>query len=70
EAAWKLIDAAGFKGRREGGAMVSEKHTNFIINTGNAKASDIRSLIEMIQSAVMDKFSIKMEPELKMIGEF
>jgi UDP-N-acetylmuramate dehydrogenase len=70
EAAWKLIDKAGFKGRREGGAMVSEKHTNFIINIGAAKSSDIRSLIEMIQSAVMDKFSIKMEPEVKMIGEF
>ncbi|MCL2026479.1 MAG: hypothetical protein FWG92_06710, partial [Leptospirales bacterium] len=68
--AWKLVAEAGFKGRGVGGAMVSEKHSNFIVNIGGAKPSDIRALIELIQDAVMKKFSVVLEPEIKIIGEF
>ena len=68
--AWKLVEAAGFKGRGVGNAMVSGKHSNFIVNIGGAKPSDIRALIELIQDTVMKKFSVKLEPEIKMIGEF
>lgn len=69
-AAWKLVDDAGFRGKRIGGAMVSEKHTNFIVNSGGASAADVRELIELIQETVMEKFSINMETELKLMGEF
>jgi len=68
--AWQLVEAVGFRGRGVGGAMVSGKHSNFIINTGGARSSDIRALVELIQDAVMKKFSVKLEPEIRMIGEF
>ena len=70
EAAWKLINDAGLRGKRVGGAMVSEKHTNFIVNCDEAKAADVKELIELIQATIMEKFSIKMETEIKLIGEF
>ena len=68
--AWKLVEDAGFKGRGVGNAIVSDKHSNFIVNIGGARPSDIRALIELIQDAVMKKFSVKLEPEIRMIGEF
>jgi UDP-N-acetylmuramate dehydrogenase len=67
---WKLIDDAGLKGMSVGGAMVSEKHTNFIINTGRASARDVRDLIGLIQAAVLEKFSVSLETEIRMLGEF
>jgi UDP-N-acetylmuramate dehydrogenase len=67
---WKLIDDAGLKGHRIGGAMVSELHTNFIVNYDRARASDIRALIEHVQETVSRRFSINLHPEVRMVGEF
>jgi len=67
---WQLIDQSGLKGCRVGGAMVSEKHTNFVINYDGAVSADIRSLIEMIQETVYRKYRINLETEIKMLGEF
>lgn len=65
----KLIDDAGLKGLCSGGAMVSKKHSGFIINYDNATAKDILYLIEQVQKIVYDKFNVNIEPEIKIIGE-
>lgn len=65
--AWKLIEDAGLKGKRIGGAMVSEKHANFIVNLGHAKAADVLKLIDIIQTSVKKKFKIKLVTEIKII---
>ena len=65
----KLIDECGLKGKRVGGAIVSEKHSNFIINAGNATSLDIEKLIEFIQESVYEKYAIKLIPEVRIIGE-
>lgn len=67
---WKLIDEAGLKGKRIGGAQVSDLHTNFIINTGGAVSSDILKLIDYIKEVVLSKTGILLETEVKMLGEF
>jgi len=67
---WKLINDSGLKGFSIGGAMVSTKHTNFIINTGNALSMDIYKLIKHIQAVVYDKFSVRLETEIKFMGDF
>jgi UDP-N-acetylmuramate dehydrogenase len=67
---WKLIEEAGLKGRAVGGARVSELHTNFIINTGDATSRDIRNLIRLIQETVHQCFGINLETEIRMIGVF
>ena len=64
----RLIEAAGLKGMREGGAQVSEKHANFIINTGGASASDISRLIERIQSEVERTSGVRLIPEVRRVG--
>ena len=66
----KLIDDASLRGYRVGGAMVSEKHTGFVINYDNAKSSDVYKLISDVQAIVYDKFGVSLEPEIKFIGEF
>ena len=68
--AGKLIEDAGLKGYKIGGAMVSEKHAGFIVNTGNAKASDVVALIEYIKKTVKEKFGVELETEVKLEGEF
>lgn len=65
----KLIEACGLKGHKIGGAWVSTKHANFIINGGEAKAADIETLIQFVQQQVADKFQIKLIPECHIIGE-
>ncbi len=65
-----LIEAAGLKGMREGGAQVSEKHANFIINSGGATAEDIRKCISEVRSAVHDHSGILLTPEVIFVGEF
>ena len=65
----RLIEACGLKGRVEGGAMISGKHANFIVNTGGARAADIEALIELAHSAVNDKFGIDLEREVRIVGE-
>jgi UDP-N-acetylmuramate dehydrogenase len=67
--AGKIIDEAGLKGARIGGAQVSEKHGNFIVNLGSATAKDICSLIEHVQEKVLETKGIALEPEVKIIGE-
>jgi UDP-N-acetylmuramate dehydrogenase len=64
----RLIDACGLKGTQFGGATVSEKHANFIINTGNATALDIEKLIELVQTTVYEKHAVKLIPEVRIIG--
>ncbi|MDR0307674.1 MAG: UDP-N-acetylmuramate dehydrogenase [Chitinispirillales bacterium] len=65
-----LIESCGLKGFKAGGAMVSPKHANFIVNTGNALAEDVRSVILHIQKTVFDKTGILLEPEVIFIGKF
>lgn len=67
--AWQLISDAGCRGMRLGGALVSEKHCNFIVNDGNATPEDIEKLGEQIIEKVYDKFGIKLEWEIIRIGE-
>ncbi|MDD2928660.1 MAG: UDP-N-acetylmuramate dehydrogenase, partial [Sideroxydans sp.] len=69
EHAAKLIEACGLKGRRIGGAQVSEKHANFIVNTGGATAADIENLIGEVQVTVQQQTGINLHPEVKIVGE-
>ena len=59
-----LITLAGLKGTRSGGAMISPKHGNFIVNVGNAKAADVKKLINLVKRKIKDKFGIKLEEEI------
>jgi UDP-N-acetylmuramate dehydrogenase len=68
QSAGKLIDQAGLKGHSIGGAKISEKHANFIVNTGNASATDILNLMRLVQETVYKQFGIKLEPEVHIIG--
>lgn len=65
----RLIEASGLKGLRIGGAEVSTKHANFIINTGQATAHDIESVIDTVQQDVLRKFGISLVREVRIIGE-
>lgn len=67
--AGKLIEDAGLKGFRIGGAMVSKKHAGFVINYDNATSADIIKLINHIQKEVYMRFGVKLEPEIKLIGK-
>lgn len=69
ESAGKLIESAGLKGKTVGGAKVSEKHANFIVNTGKAKAADVLALMELVKQTVLDVHGARLEPEIKIIGE-
>ncbi|MFC1887389.1 UDP-N-acetylmuramate dehydrogenase [Candidatus Cloacimonadota bacterium] len=66
--AGKLIEEAGLKGFRYGNAQISEKHAGFIVNLGNAKASDVKFLIDKIEEEVFEQFSIRLEPEVRLLG--
>jgi len=66
--AWQLIDQAGCRGLRIGGAMVSEKHTNFLINTGSATAADIETLGETVRRRVREMSGIELRWEIRRIG--
>ena len=68
--AGKLIMDSGLRGYQVGGAQVSEKHCGFVINTGNATAEDVKNLMSDVQRIVMEKFGVKLEPEVKLLGEF
>ncbi len=65
----RLIEACGLKGRRIGGAEISRKHANFIVNSGGASAADIEALIDLAQSTVRGKFGVELEREVRIIGE-
>ncbi len=66
--AWQLIDEAGCRGLTLGGAMVSEKHCNFLINTGDATAADLENLGDMVRDRVKDKTGVELEWEIRRIG--
>jgi UDP-N-acetylmuramate dehydrogenase len=66
--AGELIELAGLKGKRVGGAEVSSKHANFIVNTDNATAADVTALMEMVQDTVSQIFNIELKPEVKIVG--
>ena len=68
ESAWKVVEKLGLKGHRIGGAQISEKHSNFIINTGNAKAADVKALIDLVKSKALSELGIKMEEEVRYLG--
>lgn len=70
DSAGRLVEAAGMKGAREGGAHVSEQHANFIVNDGGATAHDVRVLIQRIRERVRAESGVDLEPEVEMIGEF
>jgi UDP-N-acetylmuramate dehydrogenase len=70
ESAWKLVDAAGCRGLQVGGAMVSEMHCNFLINTGEATAYDLELLGETVRARVLESSGIRLEWEIKRIGNF
>jgi UDP-N-acetylmuramate dehydrogenase len=65
----RLIEAAGLKGYRIGGASVSQKHANFIINDGTATAADLEALIQHVERIVRERFGIALKPEVRIIGE-
>lgn len=66
--AWKLIDAAGMRGHSIGAAMVSEKHCNFLINTGGASAEDLETLGETVRARVLEHSGVQLEWEIRRIG--
>lgn len=65
-----LIEEAGLKGERIGGAMISPKHAGFILNVNGASAADVYALINLIENRVFDRFGVKLEREVRLIGEF
>jgi len=68
DSAGRLIEEAGLKGLSIGGAKISEKHANFIVNTGKATATDILNLAQVVQQEVFKRFGIKLEPEVHILG--
>jgi len=66
--AGRLIEELGYKGLEKGGAQVSTKHANFIINKGNAKAKDIKELIEFVKYSVYDKYKIELKVEQEFVN--
>jgi UDP-N-acetylmuramate dehydrogenase len=63
-----LIEGAGLKGFRVGGAVISDKHANFIVNTGGAKACDVLTLMELARKRVKEETGIDLQPEIKVVG--
>ncbi len=68
--AWKVIDNAGMRGARQGGAQMSEMHSNFLINTGGASAQDLEGLGEEVRKKVLQTQGISLVWEIKRVGEF
>ena len=69
QVAWKLIEAAGLRGLTVGGAQVSEVHTNFLVNRGNATAADFLELATIIKGQVLKTSAIVLEEEVQIVGE-
>ena len=65
----RLIEGCGLKGRAVGGAEISRKHANFIVNLGNARAADIEALIQLAERSVKEKFGVELEREVRIVGE-
>ncbi len=65
----KLVESAGLKGFRIGGAVVSTKHANFIINEGTATAAELEQLIAFVKATVQQQYGIELKPEVRIVGE-
>jgi UDP-N-acetylmuramate dehydrogenase len=70
DSAGRLVQAAGLKGAREGTALVSPMHGNFIVNEGGATAADVKRLVERVQAEVKRRFNVELETEVEMVGRF
>ncbi len=68
--AGRLIEMAGLKGMAVGDAQLSEKHANFIVNLGQAKASEVLKLMGFVEATVLERFNVKLDREVKVVGEF
>ncbi len=68
--AGRLLEAAGMKGHRIGGAGFSEQHANFIVNLGGARAEDVHALIEMARAKVRETSGVVLEPEVRLVGDW
>ncbi len=68
--AGRLIEAAGLKGARVGGAQISTMHANFFINLGGATADDVRALMDLAREEVLRQFKVELEPEIELVGEW
>lgn len=69
DSAGRLVDACGLKGRRIGGAQISAKHANFIVNLGGATADDVLALMGEMRDRVRERFGIELEPEIRIVGK-
>jgi UDP-N-acetylmuramate dehydrogenase len=67
--AWWLIDQVGLRGHRIGDAQISQKHANFILNLGQARAADVKALIDLARERVRERFGIELELEVGLVGE-
>ncbi len=65
-----LIESLGLKGTRIGGAMVSPKHANYVINTGNATSADVRALVDLVRATVLERSGVALETEIEFKGEW
>jgi UDP-N-acetylmuramate dehydrogenase len=65
----RLIESCGLKGRRLGGAVVAEKHANFILNEGEASAADLEQLIALVQRTVEERTGVRLQTEVRVVGE-
>ena len=70
DSAGRLIEAAGLKGQRIGGASVSEKHANFLVNDGHGTAADLRALVDLVAATVEREAGIRLEPEVVFLGDW
>jgi UDP-N-acetylmuramate dehydrogenase len=70
DSAGRLVQAAGLKGMREGAAVISELHGNFIVNEGGATAADVAKLIERARTEVRRRFNADLEPEVELVGRW
>ncbi len=70
DSAGRLVQAAGLKGLREGHAVVSSMHGNFIVNEGGATAADVRRLIDRVRAEVKKRFGAELETEVEMVGRW
>ena len=68
--AGRLIESAGLKGKKQGGAQISERHANFIVNLGNARAAEVIELIALARETVLAKAGVELKPEVKLVGSF
>jgi UDP-N-acetylmuramate dehydrogenase len=68
--AGRLMEAAGLKGTRMGGAAFSEQHANFIVNLGGARADEVRALMELARGKVHESTGLMLEPEVKLVGDW